>query len=125
MNKISLKSLIVLFVICFFGLSIFGGIAEAKKEKEDKEYWCKKAAQHRKKIEKAQEEIKEAEKKLSETENIGLQDAKKKKNHKQAQKNLDRAKKQLKDSEKELRELEDEAHRKGIPPGWLRCQFEW
>ena len=27
-------------------------------------------------------------------------------------------------AESALRDLEDDAHRRGIPPGWLRCQFE-
>lgn len=27
-------------------------------------------------------------------------------------------------AESALRDLEDDAHRQGIPPGWLRCQFE-
>jgi hypothetical protein len=30
----------------------------------------------------------------------------------------------LKAEEQELNDLENEAHRKGVPPGWLRCQFD-
>lgn len=95
------------------------------KEQKEKEYWCKEATKYRKKIEKAQADIKETEKRLSETEGTDLLDAKKKKGIKKSQKDLARAKKQLKEAGRELNKLEDEAHRKGIPPGWLRCQFTW
>lgn len=119
--------LAVTFSIGFLSVSANGQNVTQKKTKEqkDKEYWCKKATAYREKIEKAQAEIKEAEKRLSETEGTDLLDAKKKKGIKKSQKDLTRAKKQLKEAERELNKLEDEAHRKGIPPGWLRCQFTW
>lgn len=99
--------------------------AKKTKEQEEKEYWCKKATEHRKKIEKAQADVKASEKKIAETEETDMQNIKKKKGSKQAKKDLSRAKKQLKEAENNLGELEDKAHRKGIPPGWLRCQFDW
>jgi hypothetical protein len=39
-----------------------------------------------------------------------------------AQRNLESAKKRLKDADEQLSDVEAEAHRKGIKPGWLRCQ---
>ena len=78
------------------------------KEEKEKEYWCKRANPYRKKIERIKEEAGELEKL----------------NTKKAGKRLENARKRLKYAEKDLAELEDEAHRKGIPPGWLRCQFE-
>lgn len=90
--------------------------AESQKEKD---YWCKKATAYRKGIEEAGDNVKEAENKLS-----GLK-PKDKKKISQAQKNLERARKELRMRERDLSDLEEEAHRKGIPPGWLRCQFSW
>ena len=37
---------------------------------------------------------------------------------------ITKSKKQLRYAEKDLAEFEGEAHRKEVPPGWLRCQFE-
>lgn len=86
------------------------------KEEHEKEYWCKKATQYKRKIEKEQDEVSEIEKELSA--DIG---------HKKKtalEKKLKNSRKKLKYAEKDLAELEDEAHRGKIPPGWLRCQFE-
>jgi peptidoglycan hydrolase CwlO-like protein len=123
--KISLNFLLWLFIICFIGLFVVGGVAEAKKEKEEKEYWCKRATEYRKKIEKAQEDFEETEKKLAELEGNPLPNAKSKKALKQLNSKLRKSKKQLRNAERDLSYFEDEAHRKGIPPGWLRCQFGW
>lgn len=90
------------------------------KEEREKEYWCKKATQYKKKIERAQEEIAETEKELSGVNGIPLGYKEKK----AIIKKLKNAKKQLKYAERDLGDLEDEAHSKGIPPGWLRCQFD-
>lgn len=121
MRRALSRLLAVLTIICFAGLFS----ATAGGEQKEKEFWCKKAIQHKKKMGKAQDEIKEAEKKLAELEESNLPDAKKKKAVKKTQKDLSDAKKQLKYAERDLSELEDAAHRKGIPPGWLRCQFSW
>ena len=96
-------------------------------EELEKEQWCKKATVQRRKIEKAQDEVTESEDKLSVEKEAGLQkDIKKKKatdrKLKRLQQDLDRDKKRLRYAEKDLADLEAEAHRKGVLPGWLRCQ---
>ena len=87
----------------------------AKQEQHEKEYWCNRARAYRKKIDKAAGEITEAGKDRG---GAG------RKQSKTAVKKLGREKRQLRDAEIDLRDLEDEAHRKGIPPGWLRCQSD-
>lgn len=88
-------------------------------EEHEQEYWCKKASAYKKKIEKAGEDVKEIEKELSEENGKSLHSGKK---NTQLQKRLEKAKKLVKDAEADLDDLEHEAHRKGVPPGWLRCQ---
>lgn len=99
--------------------------AEKTKEQKEKEYWCKRATEYRKKIEKAQEDVEEIEKKLAEIEGNPLPDARRKKAIKQLHNKLRKSKKHLRNAERELSDFEDDAHRKGIPPGWPRCQFDW
>ncbi len=94
--------------------------AQKIKEEQEKEYWCKKTIQCKNKIEKIKEEIAEAEKELSGENSMHLSYKEKK----AIQKKIKSEKKKLKYAENDLAEFEDEAHRKGIPPGWLRCQFE-
>ena len=90
-------------------------------EDHDKEYWCKKASAHKKKIEKADEDMKEIEKELFAENSKSLHAGKK---STALQKRFEKAKKRVKDAEADLDDLEHEAHRKGVPPGWLRCQFD-
>ena len=40
------------------------------------------------------------------------------------QSRLKKAKDHKSSTERDLKDIENEAHRKGIPPGWLRCQFD-
>lgn len=89
-------------------------------EGREKEYWCKSAAYHKRKIEKIKDDIAEAEKEIP-VENEQQLPSKKKK---AVQKRLNTLNKNLRYAEKDFAEIEAEAHRKGIPPGWLRCQFE-
>ena len=89
------------------------------KEQHEKEYWCKTATQHKKKIERAQEDIAEAERELS-----GEYGALSYKKRSALQNRLKNAKRRLKYAEKDLAEIENEAYGKGVSPGWLRCQFE-
>lgn len=89
------------------------------REDQEKEYWCKKASAHKKKIKKADDDVKETEKKISEESSKGLHAGKK---TALLQKRLEKARKKVEDAGADLGELEDEAHRKGVPPGWLRCQ---
>jgi hypothetical protein len=94
--------------------------AEKIKEEREREYWCKKATQYRRNIDKIKEEIAETEKALSGESGEKLFHKKKK----GLKKKLQRDNKRLKYARQDLAEIEDEAHRNKIPPGWLRCQFE-
>jgi uncharacterized protein YecA (UPF0149 family) len=91
------------------------------REEREKEYWCKKASAYKKKIKKADDDVKETENKISEESRKNLHADKK---TALLQKRLEKARKKVEYAEADLGELEDEAHRNGIPPGWLRCQFE-
>lgn len=100
------------------------------KEQQDKEYWCKKAAHHREKIEKSRKQVDKTEKHLAElkeeaSREIGKKRAAIEKNIKNIRKKLSNIQRQLKEQQEDLERLEAEAHRKGIPPGWLRCQFTY
>ncbi|TAL22985.1 MAG: hypothetical protein EPN94_10195 [Nitrospirae bacterium] len=89
-------------------------------EEREKEYWCKSATYHKRKIEKIKDDIAETEKEIPVENERPLSS----KNKKAVQKRLNALNKNLKYAEKDLNGLEAEAHRKSIPPGWLRCQFE-
>lgn len=91
--------------------------AAEKKEQREQEDWCKRATLLRKRIEKAQDAALEIEEELS-AEKLS------RKKRIPLEKKLKRARKQVSYAEKDLTDLENEAHRKDIPPGWLRCQFE-
>ncbi|MDH4231266.1 MAG: hypothetical protein OEW04_04460 [Nitrospirota bacterium] len=88
-------------------------------EEHEQDYWCKKASAVKRKIEKACEDVKEAEKEISVANSKNLHSGKK---NAPLQKRLEKAKKRVRDAEADLDDLEHEAHRKGVPPGWLRCQ---
>ncbi len=94
--------------------------SQKSKEEHEKEYWCKTATSYKNKIEKIQDEIAEAEKELSGESSASISYKKKK----AIQNKITKSKKQLRYAEKDLAEFEGEAHRKEVPPGWLRCQFE-
>ena len=93
--------------------------AQRINEAQEMEYWCKKASAYKKKIEKAEEDVKEIEQDISEKSSKNIRTSK---NTSSLQKSLEKARKRLKDSEEDLADLEQEAHRKGAKPGWLRCQ---
>ena len=89
-------------------------------EEHEMEYWCKKASAYKKKIKEADEDVKVIEKELSEQSSKSLNTGKK---NTLLQKRLEKARKKFQNEEKDLDDLEDEAHRKGVKPGWLRCQL--
>ncbi len=95
-------------------------VADNRQQKE-KEYWCKRAAPKRTKIQRLNAEIDEKEQELAEENSKNLIQNKKAKTLNKA---LGKIRKRLKEAEENFSELESEAHRKGVPPGWLRCQFE-
>ena len=67
------------------------------------------------------EEINEKERELAEENAAGSARNKKTRTLNKA---LAKTRRRLKDAEGMLSDLADEAHRKGVPMGWLRCQFE-
>ena len=89
------------------------------REDQEKEYWCKKASACKKKIKIADDDVKETENKISEESRKSLHADKK---TALLQKRLEKARKKVEYAKADLGELEDEAHRNGVPPGWLRCQ---
>ncbi len=91
--------------------------ARARTERQNQEYWCKKATSYNRKIEKGRDEVSALEKDLAD-ENLSH------KKRAPLEKKLTKARKQLIYLEKDLTDFEDEARRKDVPPGWLRCQFE-
>ncbi len=95
--------------------------ATVSREQREKEYWCKKASGPRKKIQRLNDDISEKEQQLAETSRNGaIRNGK----TMALNKEIAKTRKRLKYAESDLRDLEDEAYRKGVPPGWLRCQFE-
>lgn len=89
-------------------------------EEREMEFWCKKASAYKKKIKEADEDVKVIEKEISEE---GSKSSRSSKKTALRQKKLEKATKRLKGAEADLGELEQEAHRKGVKPGWLRCQL--
>lgn len=90
-------------------------------DKKEQERWCKEATSRKKKIEKAQQNVREAEMNIAKEKEKGFHTDKEKS---KLQEKLAKAKTRLKAEEQSLSDLENEAHRKGVPPGWLRCQFD-
>ena len=95
--------------------------AEDTRAQKEKEHWCRKATPQRKKIQRLREEIGEKEQGLAEENPRGFTQNKKARS---LNKELAKVRKRLKEAEENFGDLESEAHRKGVPPGWLRCQFE-
>lgn len=97
------------------------GEKKIAREKQDQEQWCRRATALRRKIDLAKHELSETEKDIARENEKKVQTSGKKSSlrtrYKKAQYNLSRA-------EMDLSDLENEAHRKGIKPGWLRCQFD-
>jgi len=100
------------------------------KEQQDKEYWCKRSAYYKKRIEKAQYEADKEDELLSELRDSGSLEtgADKKYIDKKIAKTEDRlasAQKFLKDRQGDLVRLEEEARSKNIPAEWLQCRPAW
>jgi len=113
-------------------------VAERREEKKDglkkiqeeidSEKWCKRGTSLRKKIEKAQDQVDNDEGKIADLKKENSEaDFKRQKSNekriKRLEKDLEKSHKKLKYAQKDLSDLEDEAHRKGVLPGWLRCQY--
>lgn len=95
--------------------------SEKKETGKAQEYWCKKASSARKTLEKKQERVDETEKEIAERKQAGTFSGK---SARSLEKRREKAVREYRHAEQDFAEIGDEAHRKGIPPGWLRCQFE-
>jgi predicted nucleic acid-binding Zn-ribbon protein len=89
--------------------------------KQDQEYWCKRATTIKEKIELAGRDVKEREEDISREQSKNVHTSRKMNT---LQDRLKKAKDRLSSAERDLNDIEHEAHRKSIPPGWLRCQFD-
>lgn len=101
---------------------------ENRADQADYESWCSSGIKYRNKVDRAKNELKEAEEKFRIEKNeyeiynrYKSKSGKPSKYH-SAESRLENARKHLAEVELELSELESQAHRKGVKPGWLRCQ---
>lgn len=111
-------------------ISAPAGDTASAKEREEKDYWCKRTAYYKKRIEKAQYEVDKEDELLSELRDTDPLEtgADKKyidKKIAKTQEKLVGAQKLLRDRQGDLARLEEEAHSKNIPPDWLQCRPEW
>jgi hypothetical protein len=95
--------------------------ARTAKDNLERERWCKRTTAQKRKIEKAQYDVQTSEKALRREEERDVHDTKK---GKQLRDRLEQEKRKLAVAEGEMNDIENEARRKGVPPGWLRCQVD-
>ncbi len=91
------------------------------REKQAQDYWCKRATAAKRKIDYAGRDVREREEDISHEESKNVRTSRKMNTLKSR---LKKAKDHLSSAERDLNDIEHEAHRKSIPPGWLRCQFD-
>lgn len=100
----------------------------ADRDGKEKEAWCLAGTRHAKKIDLAKERVQSADAlvaKRQEEADRKPSDAKARKRLAEAQKKQVKEQKKLAQEEAALSALENRAHRKGIPPGWLKCNFDY
>lgn len=100
----------------------------ADSDGKEKESWCLAGTRHAKKIDLAKERVRSADTlvtKRQEEADRKPSDAKARKRLADAQKKQAKEQKKLAQEEAALSALENRAHRKGIPPGWLKCNFDY
>ncbi len=102
---------------------------DKRSDQKEQEYWCKKGKQAGRKIETCRDEVRALKELIdefrqAESSSVGKKRTAAGKNIRKAEKNLAAAQRRLKEKELVLSDLAEEAHRKSIPAGWLRCQFE-
>jgi len=101
---------------------------EARAEDRNYESWCSAGTTYRNKVFRAKDDVNEADERyriaVHEYEIYKIYKGKMGKpyDYNAARSNLANAKIRLKDAEEKLSDLEADAHRKGVKPGWLRCQ---
>lgn len=100
----------------------------ADSDSKEKESWCLAGNRHAKKIDLAKERVQSADTlvaKRQEEADRKPSDAKARKRLVDAQKKQVKEQKKLAQEEAALSTLENRAHRKGVPPGWLKCNFDY
>ena len=91
-------------------------------ETQDKEYWCRQGTAINRTISDIKMEIDEIIDKYPDMKDKDINKIELPEVDMQERLNVRRLK--LKEAEGALSDLEDEARRKGVPPGWIRCNFE-
>ena len=86
-------------------------------ETQDREEWCRRGAPILRAISEAQNEIEELNSALSKEGQEVLAESRQ-------EERRDSAMRKLREAEEALGYLDDEAHAKGVPPGWIRCNFD-
>lgn len=101
--------------------------ARAKRQEEtEKRSWCSRGKFLRKEIERAESNFKAAKEYHDRIERDNAVISRINSCKLSGAKNwLKDAKNRLERARKELSDLENEAHRQWIPPGWVRCQFDY
>lgn len=89
----------------------------------DMETWCNRGEHCRSRIERAKRELELAEAKYKENLSRRRIARRSGKREETAEAKMNKARQKLEQAERDLHDLEQNAHRKNIPPGWLRCQF--
>ncbi|MBF0329398.1 MAG: hypothetical protein HQL10_09600 [Nitrospirae bacterium] len=130
-----MRKILFVFAVIVCALIFAQGIGETKTKKNedagknDKEYWCKKGGGLRKQLDSAKADIEKKEKHIAELHESAAKEtgaARKNIANKMKKEKTEVAviRKKQKQAQIKLDDLEEKAHRKGVPPGWLRCQFE-
>ena len=87
-------------------------------ETQDRDDWCRRGTPVIRAISEAQNEIEELNSELSQEGQEVLSESRQ-------QGRRDSAMRKLSEAQRALSDLEDEAHAKGVPVGWVRCNFDW
>jgi len=98
-------------------------ISRQHRHVDEQEYWCERGMAAQEKVERAKEKLAKVEEHYSEKRFKQFQKGKSGSKVATSEDKLEKAKEDLQSAERVYRKIDDEAHRKGIPPGWLRCQF--
>jgi hypothetical protein len=95
---------------------------------KEKDYWCKEGMKRAKSVEKAQARVNSSAADVKKWEDAADRhhgDRKAAKRLRNARKKMAKDQKALAKEEAELSGFENRAHRKNIPPGWLKCNTEF
>jgi hypothetical protein len=95
------------------------------KDRREKERWCKKGSLHQNRVDDAKSNLQYAESRKKEADSKRPVIRKNRRNSASSDANIRKARLKLEKAERALNNLQQEAHRKNIPPGWLRCQFSY